>query len=65
MYLAASVWMLLVIDRLEPAGWRERAPGLIRSQPAWLFLMLMIGGGDAAGEGAPVRVLACAVLAFA
>lgn len=63
--LAATVWTLLAIDRLEPAGWRELAPGLIRSLPAWLFLMLMIGGGDTASPQAAVRVLACAVLAFA
>ena len=68
--LAAVVGMLLALDRLEPAAWRDLAPGVVRSLPAWLFLMLMIGGGDGAGDGAagvlaPVRVLACAVLALA
>ena len=62
--LAAMVWMLLALDRLEPLAWREFFPGLIRSQPAWLPLLLLISGGidDA---NAPVRVLACAALAVA
>lgn len=62
--LAAATWMLLVIDRLEPPSWREFFPGLIRSQPAWLFLLLLIGGSNS-DAGAPVRVLACAALALA
>lgn len=63
--LAAATWLLLVLDRLEPLAWRELFPGLIRSQPAWLFLLLMIGGGPQADSGAPIRVLACAAVALA
>ncbi|WP_310474933.1 TonB family protein [Sandarakinorhabdus sp.] len=63
--LAASIWLLLALDRLEPLAFRELFPGLVRSQPAWLFLALMIGGGPQADPGAPVRVLACAALALA
>lgn len=63
--LAAATWLLLVVDRLEPPTLRELFPGLIRSQPAWLFLLLMIGGGPQADPGAPIRVLACAALAVA
>ncbi|OYZ14312.1 MAG: hypothetical protein B7Y35_11120 [Sphingomonadales bacterium 28-64-96] len=63
--LAGCVWLLLALDRLEPLALRELFPGLIRSQPAWLFLLLLIGGGPQADPGAPVRVLACAALALA
>ncbi len=63
--LAAVTWLLLALDRLEPLALRELFPGLIRSQPAWLFLLLLIGGGPQADPGAPVRVLACATLAVA
>lgn len=63
--LAASVWLLLAVDRLEPLALRELFPGLVRSQPAWLFLLLLIGGGPQADPGTPIRVLACAALAVA
>jgi TonB family protein len=63
--LAAMVWMLLALDRLEPLAFRELFPGLVRSQPAWLFLLLLIGGGPQADPGTPIRVLACAALALA
>lgn len=63
--LAAATWLLLALDRLEPLALREFFPGLVRSQPAWLFLLLLIGGGPQADPGAPVRVLACAALAVA
>lgn len=62
--LAVVIWPLLVLDRLEPASWKELAPGLIRSQPLWFVLMLVIGEAGAADAGAPVRVLACAALAL-
>ncbi|WP_017668124.1 TonB family protein [Sandarakinorhabdus sp. AAP62] len=63
--LAAVTWLLLAVDRLEPPALRELFPGLVRSQPAWLFLLLLIGGGPQADLGMPVRVLACAALALA
>jgi hypothetical protein len=63
--LAAATWLLLAVERLEPPAMRELFPGLVRSQPAWLFLLLLIGGGPQADPGAPLRVLACAALAVA
>ncbi len=63
--VAAAGWMIMAADTVQPTGWRDLAPGLVRSLPAWLFLMLMIGGAPLEDGLGPVRGLALFGLALA
>ncbi|MBU6164691.1 MAG: TonB family protein [Alphaproteobacteria bacterium] len=58
-------WTLLANDRLQPDGWGDLAPGLIRSLPAWLFLALMVGGAPTSDGLGPVRAMAILGCGFA
>jgi TonB family protein len=62
--VVAAGWTMLAVDRLQPDGWRDFAPGLIRAMPAFLFLLLMVGGAPAADGLGPIRALAIFGVAF-
>lgn len=58
-------WTILANDRLQPDDWRDLVPGLVRSQPAWLLLALLVGGAPASDGLDAVRGLAIAGCALA
>jgi TonB family protein len=58
-------WTILANDRLQPDDWRDLVPGIVRSQPAWLLLALLVGGAPASDGLGAVRGLAIAGCALA